>query len=654
MPGRNNRAVWTCRRQRVTETRTHGRNLCSTALVACGLLVALASGVGCHDSSLTDRAPCRNGSAADPTVSGQSPTTDSPEHARPATASPTVALPTPVAADRSNTTPRNPVDFTAVAGPKPVEQWYERIEIGGATVGHNFVTRQIFPTSEKTPTSDGNTTDTKGHVKNADPAKNSGSAAAGDAVIHRWIGRTTMSLSRFGQTTTMRLVQISDETPAGRVLAFHVIVDQGDGPNTTSAERSGDTFQLTTRGPDGTIKPHSEQALSVPSDVGGFFAVERFLAEEPPANKPTRTMSLLVPLLNTVGTITLDGPDPGDTNTLRPVSSTLSVAGTDIASTYFVDQFGVVQRTEVPSAQQVSTRIPREEYLRLVKELGSPVPADFVATPQSSGRPLATAPTFDVGFDTMVPVTGETGTVRARATVTYRVTLDPGVTVAFPTTDAQAVTTNGEANVVVLTVRTLPVPVTRIDKKTSAPDSSFPPDLTAALGSGPMIQADDPTVVALLNAAMSQNSVKSTPTPSTPGQTALALTAFVHDYVEEKNFSRAFSSAAEVVASREGDCTEHAVLLAALLRAARIPARVAVGLVLLPDQSAMAYHMWTEAYLDGRWVGLDATLARSGVGADRITVLTSNLTEGGGYAALLPVLGLMGHTRVEIVPPATP
>ena len=39
------------------------------------------------------------------------------------------------------------------------------------------------------------------------------------------------------------------------------------------------------------------------------------------------------------------------------------------------------------------------------------------------------------------------------------------------------------------------------------------------------------------------------------------------------------ATAAEVARSREGDCTEHAVLLAALARARGIPARVAMGLV---------------------------------------------------------------------------
>ena len=67
--------------------------------------------------------------------------------------------------------------------------------------------------------------------------------------------------------------------------------------------------------------------------------------------------------------------------------------------------------------------------------------------------------------------------------------------------------------------------------------------------------------------------------------------------------------------SREGDCTEHAVLLAALARACGIPARVAIGLVYVDQAGGFGYHMWTEMYLSGHWIPLDATLGQGGIGA---------------------------------------
>ena len=83
--------------------------------------------------------------------------------------------------------------------------------------------------------------------------------------------------------------------------------------------------------------------------------------------------------------------------------------------------------------------------------------------------------------------------------------------------------------------------------------------------------------------------------------------------------------------SREGDCTEHAVLLAALGRAMGIPTRIATGLVFLENfenrPNVMGFHMWTEFHLRGQWISFDAALKKLGNHADRITLSVSSLKE---------------------------
>ena len=64
---------------------------------------------------------------------------------------------------------------------------------------------------------------------------------------------------------------------------------------------------------------------------------------------------------------------------------------------------------------------------------------------------------------------------------------------------------------------------------------------------------------------------------------------------------------------RAGDCTEAAVLLAALGRAAGIPTRVANGLVYSRQRyhgvgNAFMPHSWTLAYVDGAWRSFDLAL----------------------------------------------
>ncbi|MBK8860886.1 MAG: transglutaminase domain-containing protein [Sphingomonadales bacterium] len=62
-----------------------------------------------------------------------------------------------------------------------------------------------------------------------------------------------------------------------------------------------------------------------------------------------------------------------------------------------------------------------------------------------------------------------------------------------------------------------------------------------------------------------------------------------------------------------GDCTEDAVLLAALARTAGIPARVASGLVYDRERfhgarDAFLPHSWTLAWIDGRWRSFDISI----------------------------------------------
>ena len=57
------------------------------------------------------------------------------------------------------------------------------------------------------------------------------------------------------------------------------------------------------------------------------------------------------------------------------------------------------------------------------------------------------------------------------------------------------------------------------------------------------------------------------------------LRDFVFSFIKNKNLASGFSTASLVSQNRSGDCTEHAIFLAALGRLADIPNRIATGLV---------------------------------------------------------------------------
>ncbi len=153
----------------------------------------------------------------------------------------------------------------------------------------------------------------------------------------------------------------------------------------------------------------------------------------------------------------------------------------------------------------------------------------------------------------------------------------------------------------------------------------------------PYLQSDDPEIIALAHEAARD--------AATPHEKALNLREWVYDHVKTKDFSIGFASAKEVAASRRGDCTEHAVLLAAMLRAEEIPSRVAVGVVYYRGQ--FAYHMWTEAFLND-WTAFDSSLGQEIVDATHIKFTDAALTDTSATMPLLKMTGIIGNLKITV------
>lgn len=136
-------------------------------------------------------------------------------------------------------------------------------------------------------------------------------------------------------------------------------------------------------------------------------------------------------------------------------------------------------------------------------------------------------------------------------------------------------------------------------------------------------------------------------------QRAELLRRHVHQLMTRKNLAIGFASASEAAASRSGDCTEHAVLLSALLRADGIPARVVSGLLYVErfagERQVFGYHLWSQGWIEGRWVDLDAMTAAP-FDATHIALTTSALDSQEDFVAIsASLLPLMGALRIEVV-----
>ncbi|GJQ30264.1 MAG: hypothetical protein HBSAPP03_21480 [Phycisphaerae bacterium] len=137
---------------------------------------------------------------------------------------------------------------------------------------------------------------------------------------------------------------------------------------------------------------------------------------------------------------------------------------------------------------------------------------------------------------------------------------------------------------------------------------------------------------------------------------AEACRAFVNRYIHDKNMDVGFATASEVARTRSGDCSEHGVLLAALLRANGIPARAAAGLVYVPELSGQkhvfGYHMWAQALIDldgvKQWVDLDGTLRTHAYDPSHLTLALSPLDDSDPSGGMVGVAAFMGRLRISV------
>lgn len=139
-----------------------------------------------------------------------------------------------------------------------------------------------------------------------------------------------------------------------------------------------------------------------------------------------------------------------------------------------------------------------------------------------------------------------------------------------------------------------------------------------------------------------------------PRVQSFKMVQFVSEYINDKSLDVGFANASEVCRTREGDCSEHAVLLAALLRAREIPSRVVSGVVYIPEflekESVFGYHMWTQALIENpqgvqEWIDLDAAYP---LNALRVALDTSSLDDDEGLNTMVTVARVLGNLSIEV------
>jgi hypothetical protein len=425
-----------------------------------------------------------------------------------------------------------------------------------------------------------------------------------------------LRLKRDKDTSVVKLQYGTIETPDGQVLRLDTRTLAGED---TDIRAHGDVI----RGHmilklDGS-GDHQELKIPWGPEVRGPYAPEQSMARKPMKEHEQRSLRMFIPELNKIADITLSsgGIEPvilgdGSTRSLLRVDQTTRVDGKprpEYNTTNWVDSGGQVLKAETESFGKLIT-------YRTTKE-GATSPAGPIQFDLISGTVIKAA--------RLLPNSEQCRYVK------YRLAFTGGdITETIPADARQTVQPEKDPASASLEVKSVgpldgqPGPA-EVDEK--------------YLKSNVLINSQDAHVRSL-----AQRVTRGVADPWTKVQ---RINHWVFERITHKNFGVGFAAAGEVARNLAGDCSEHAVLVAAMCRASGIPARVVVGLVYVERHKGFGYHMWDEVYVNQRWVAVDPTWDQTTVDAAHIKLSDSSLDGVAPFEAFVPILKVAGKLEIE-------
>jgi hypothetical protein len=382
-----------------------------------------------------------------------------------------------------------------------------------------------------------------------------------------------IELDRAGTRVALTTAETDEETPAGAPLAFESRTRlSGNESLVRGRVRDGHTVEVTTSIGGAT----RTRALEWPR--GALLAEGLRLVEERAGTAPGTHYSNLAFQPDNLEAITIDS------------------------------RIGETAPVDMPEGRPVLTRVEQVIHLpdaptravawidgdQNVARLVMPV-MGYELTMLACSRECAEAPnqSADILVHALVPAPRALSADERRHGLHLRLSAtDDGARLKFAQTDEQRVAANGDS-----------VDVTIAPVDAADPRAESKPDAADFLAND-WLQSTAPEIVALAK--------KGAGKAHTPREQMQNLEDFVRGYIRNKDLSVGYASALEVAQKPEGDCTEHAVLLAALGRARGIATRVVDGVVYVDSYAGNEHvfvpHAWAQAFVDGHWQSFDAAL----------------------------------------------
>jgi len=415
----------------------------------------------------------------------------------------------------------------------------------------------------------------------------------------------TITISRMGFPVTIQMGETSIETTAGKPLRFEstqqlaalmnmkvVGIVKGDGVVDVTSTSSGSSQKSTMTWPAGAVMAEGLRLLSLQKGLkaGTEYTADLFSPEIMQAVSAKMTIGQTKPV-DLLGRVV----------NLTEMTTALNVpgAGQMTSATYVDDEVRALKSVMPIAGMQVEMVDCPKEFALSNNDVLDLIDKMFVKSPQ---------PIEDVG---------------SAVSITYTLNPGKGADFTIPTTDNQTAQRSPDGKI------SLTIKPVMVSSGGALPYQGNEPKLLEAVKPTRFLQSDDKRIVELARQAVGDT--------KDAAQAARKIESFVARYIDNKSMSVGYASAVEVAESRQGDCSEFAVLTAALCRAVGIPAQVVVGIAYVKDFAGLqgfGGHAWAQAYVggddkgaSGKWMGLDAAFKsgdRGGYDAGHIALALGN------------------------------
>jgi hypothetical protein len=433
----------------------------------------------------------------------------------------------------------------------------------------------------------------------------------------------SITISRVGVPITVKMTETSIETTDAKPIGFETIQDMGVMAMKIvgTVDKQGTVNVITT-------SMGKEQKSTMPWPRGAIMAegLERLAKRKGLAEGTTYSAKLFsAGILGALDIqVRIGAKKPvdllGRIVSLTEVTTTYTMPGAgEIVSTSYVDDDYNVQKSIIPMVG---------------------IKVEMIACAKSFA--LGENDVFDAVDKMFLPSPVPLGDVQSAKSISYILSVTGDASgLAIPSNDNQKVQRLADGKIMV-TVAPVAAPA-----GATFPYKGRNKMLLDATKPTRFLQSDNAKIINLARRAVGNT--------RNTAEAVKRIESFAADYIENKDLSIGYASAAEVADSRQGDCSEHAVFAAALCRAMGIPAQVVTGVAYVKEfagiKDTFGGHAWVQAYIggdSGRWVGLDASFkgtGRGGYDAGHIALAIGN----GNPEDLLGLVSTLGRFEIEKV-----